>query len=78
MLDLIYKTLLILNVLGFGSAFWHFARKRETAAKLLIPKSARWSPIFPTMVAALRFLGGMNLGFSLLATMLLAVPMGSW
>ena len=74
MIDLIYKSTLVLNVLWFGSAFWYFALKRETAAKLLIPKSARSSPIFPTMVAALPFLGGMNLGFSLLAAMLLVAP----
>ena len=74
MLDTVYKTTLVLNVLWFGSAFWYFAIKREAAAKLLIPRSARSSPIFSTMVAALPFLGGMNLGFSLLAAMLFAAP----
>ena len=74
MLDVLYKTTLVLNVLWFGSAFWYFWLKRETAAKLLIPKSARSSPLFATMVAALPFLGGMNLAFSLLAAMLLAAP----
>lgn len=66
-----YVFILAANVLWFGSAFWYFWLKRETAAKLLIPKSARSSPIFPTMTAALPFLGGMNLAFSTLAALLL-------
>jgi hypothetical protein len=74
MIDTFYKITLTLNVLWFGSAFWYFAIKGETAAKLLIPKSARSSPLFATMVAALPFLGGMNLGFSLLAAMVLGMP----
>ncbi|MEM8607194.1 MAG: hypothetical protein AAGF92_08815 [Myxococcota bacterium] len=72
--DLMWKATLALNVLWFGSAFWYFGLKRETAAKLLVPRTARSSPIFSTMVAALPFLGGMNLAFSLLSAMLLAVP----
>ncbi len=71
MTDTLYQITLLLNVLWFGSAFWFFAIKHETAAKLLIPRSARDSPIFPTMSAALPFLGGMNLALSLLAAMLL-------
>jgi hypothetical protein len=72
MTETLYQVALVLNVLWFGSAFWYFALKRETAAKLLIPKSARSSPIFPTLSSALPFLGGMNFAFSLLAAMLLA------
>ena len=72
MTDVLYPLTLVLNALWFGSAFWYFAIKRTTAAKLLIPRSARSSPIFPTMAAALPFLGGMNFAFSLLAVLLLA------
>ena len=72
MIDALYKTTLVLNVLWFGSGFWYFALKRETAAKLLIPKPARSSPLFASMAAALPFLGGMNFAFALLAAMLLA------
>jgi hypothetical protein len=36
----------------------------------LIPRTARDSPIFSTMSAALPFLGGMNLAFSILAATL--------
>ena len=71
MADIFYPLILLANALWFGSAFWYFALKRSTAAKLLIPRSARSSPIFPTMEAALPFLGGMNLALSLLALMLL-------
>ncbi len=72
MIDTLYQTTLLLNALWFGSAFWYFSIKRNTAAKLLVPKSARSSPIFLTMSSALPFLGGMNLALSLLAAMLLA------
>ncbi len=72
MTDTLYQATLLLNALWFGSAFWYFAVKRNTAAKLLVPKSARSSPIFLTMSSALPFLGGMNLALSLLAAMLLA------
>ena len=72
MTETLYRITLLLNVLWFGAAFWYFAVKHDTAAKLLIPSSARSSPLFSTMSSALPFLGGMNLAFSLLAAMLLA------
>jgi hypothetical protein len=71
---MIYKITLIFNVLWFGSAFWYFSFKHESAAKLLIPKSQRSSPIFKTMSAALPFLGGFNLALSLLALLLFLNP----
>ncbi len=61
MTDTFYQATLLLNVLWFGAAFWYFTVKHETAAKLLVPKSARSSPIFLTISSALPFLGGMNL-----------------
>lgn len=72
MTDTFYQATLLLNVLWFGAAFWYFTVKHETAAKLLVPRSARSSPIFLTISSALPFLGGMNLALSLLAAMLLA------
>jgi hypothetical protein len=66
-----YLVILVLNMLWFGAGFWYFAIKRSTAGKLLVPKSARSSPIFPTLVEALPFLGGMNFALSLLSGMLL-------
>ena len=67
----IYKLVLLLNVLWFGMGFWYFWIKRQAAAKLLIPESARSSPVFLTMTSALPFLGGMNFAFALLA----AIPL---
>jgi hypothetical protein len=72
MADTLYTIVLLANLLWFGAGFWYFALKHETAAKLLIPRSARSSPLFATMSAALPFLGGMNLAFALLAALLLA------
>lgn len=69
MTELAYSFVLLANVAWFGSAFWSFAFKHETGAKLLIPKSARSSPVFATMSAALPFLGGMNAAFALLAVL---------
>ena len=68
----LYQATLLLNLLWFGAGFWYFAVKHATAAKLLVPKSARSSPIFLTISSALPFLGGMNFALSLLAAMLLA------
>ena len=74
MLSSIYQITLLLNVLWFGSAFWYFALKHDSAAKLMVPTSARQSPLFKTFSAALPFLGGMNLALALLALMLLINP----
>ena len=68
----VYQSTLVLNVAWFGAAFWFFAIKHDTAAKLLVPRTARSSPIFLTLSSALPFLGGMNFAFSLLAALLLA------
>ena len=70
-IEFLYRATLLLNTLWFGAAFWYFAIKHETAAKLLVPRSARSSPIFLTMSSALPFLGGMNLALSSLSAMLL-------
>ena len=71
MVSTFYKLVLLLNVLWFGMGFWYFCIKRHAAAKLLIPESARSSPVFLTMTSALPFLGGMNFAFALLA----AIPL---
>ena len=70
-METVYRIALVANVLWFGAGFWYFWIKHDTAAKLLIPRSARSSPIFETMSAGLPFLGGMNLAFCLLAALLL-------
>ncbi|MGI9264553.1 MAG: hypothetical protein ACR2QU_06470 [Gammaproteobacteria bacterium] len=71
MIETAYQSILALNLLWFGAGAWYFGIKRVAAAKLLVPGSARSSPIFATLTSALPFLAGMNLAFSLLATILL-------
>ena len=67
-----YSAVLALNVLWFGVGFWYFSLTSERAANLLVPKSARNSPLFKTMSASVRFLGGMNFAFAVFAALLLA------
>ena len=62
---------LVLNLLWFGLAFRYFSLTPGTAAKLLVPKSARGSALFKTVAASVRFLGGMNFAFAALALLLL-------
>ena len=59
------------NALWFGAAFRYFSLTPETAAKLLVPKSARNSPLFETIAVSVRFLGGMNLALSVFAILIL-------
>ncbi|HEU4538306.1 MAG TPA: hypothetical protein VFS00_29500 [Polyangiaceae bacterium] len=56
-----------LNVLWFGAAFWYFALAPGRAAKILVPRSQRDTPLYRTLVASIRFLGGMNLALAALA-----------
>ncbi len=70
-MDSIYFLVLGLNAVWFGAAFRYFSLTPETATKVLVPKSARESPLFKTLSASLPFLGGMNLAFAVLAVLLL-------
>lgn len=67
----VFAVVLVLNALWFSAAFRYFTLTPETAAKLLVPKSAREAPLFMTVAASLPFLGGMNLAFAVLAVLLL-------
>jgi len=67
-----FTVVLALNVAWFSMAFWYFTVKSIAAAKLLVPKTARESPLFSTISASLRFLGAMNFAFALLAALMLA------
>lgn len=71
MLDLAYYAVLVLNVLWFSAGFHYFSFKQFAAAKVLVPKSSRNSPLFLTIAASVRFLGGMNLAFAALSLMML-------
>lgn len=58
---------LIVNVLWFGMAFRFFGLQPRRAIKILTPESARHDVSREAFIAGLRFLGGMNLGFSVLS-----------
>ncbi len=66
-----FNIILVLNTLWFGAAFWQFSLRPVAAAKGLVPKSARDSPLFRTVAASIRFLGGMNLALSVFSALLL-------
>jgi hypothetical protein len=66
-----FSIVLILNLLWFGAAFRYFTLTPEIAAKLLVPQSARASPLFATTVATVRFIGGFNLSLAVLSLLLL-------
>lgn len=66
-----FTVVLVLNTLWFGVGFRYFSLTPNTAAKLLVPKSECESPLFPTIAASLRFLGGMNLAFATFAVLVL-------
>jgi len=71
MLDLLYRTALLLNVLWFAVAFHYFSIRHFAAAKVLVPESSRNSPLFLTIAASIRFLGGMNFAFAILSLLML-------
>lgn len=70
-LSVCFVVTLVLNLLWFGVAFHYFSLKHVAAAKMLVLPASRHSPLFQTLAASLRFLGGMNLGFAGLALLLL-------
>ncbi len=63
-----------LNALWFGVAFKFFSISPKRAARLLVPTKLdplHPPPLLPTLVASLRFLGGMNLALAIFAILLL-------
>ena len=63
---------LALNLLWFSAGFHYFSLKPSSAAKVLVPKASRESPLFVTIAASVRFLGGMNFALALFSLLLLA------
>ena len=68
-----YILALVASAIWFAMAFRYFGHQPETAAKVLIPPSARSSPLFKTTAASVRFLGGMNGAFAVLSLVLLVL-----
>ncbi len=68
-----YIIALIASFLWFGAAFRYFSFQHYSSAKVMVPKSARSSPLFSTIAAATRFLGGMNGALALFALVLIII-----
>ncbi len=68
-----YIIALIASLLWFAAGFRYFSFKNYASAKVMVPKSARSSPLFHTIAAATRFLGGFNGAFALLCLILLVL-----
>ncbi len=62
---------LVLNVLWFSAGAVYFGLTPTSAAKLLVSRPSRQSPLFRIVSASVRFLGGMNLAFAILSCILL-------
>jgi hypothetical protein len=71
--DPVYGIALVASLGWFGMGFRYFSYQQHTAAKVLIPREARNSPLFETTAAGLRFLGGFNAAFFVLCGTLLAM-----
>ena len=69
--DILYAIALIGGAAWFGMGFRYFGFQQHTAAKVLIPREARDTPLFETTAAGIRFLGGFNAAFFLLCLVLL-------
>jgi hypothetical protein len=65
------QVVLVLNLLWFGAGACYFGLTPLAAARLLVHRSARGSPLFQTLAASLPFLGGMNLALSVFSALLL-------
>jgi len=71
--DSAYVMAVLASALWFAAAFRYFSFQHKAAAKVLVPESARQSPLFLTVAALSRFLGGMNAALSLLSAILLTI-----
>jgi hypothetical protein len=69
----LYVLALVASALWFTAALRYFGFQHFAAAKVMVAKSQRHSPVFPTMAAGIRFLGGMNGSLALLCWALIAV-----
>lgn len=70
-----YIIALIACSVWFTMGFHYFYFKKEAASKLTVARSQRASPIFLSVIAGQRFLGGMNAAFALLSISLLAIAL---
>ncbi len=69
----LYVLTLLASALWFTAALRYFGFQQFAAAKVMVAKSQRQSPLYPTMAAGIRFLGGMNGSLALLCWSLLVI-----
>ena len=69
----LYGIALVASAGWFAMGFRYFGFQQHTAARVLIPREARDTPLFETTAAGVRFLGGFNAAFCLLCLILLAL-----
>ncbi len=68
-----YVVALGASLVWFAMGFRYFSFKSEAAARVMVARSQRDSPIFETYAAGVRFLGGFNAAFALMSLVLLAL-----
>ncbi|MEM8708457.1 MAG: hypothetical protein AAGE98_18475 [Actinomycetota bacterium] len=68
--DAAYLVALAASSIWFGMAFRYFWFKADSAARVMVAKSHRDTPIFETYTAGVKFLGGFNAAFTLMAVVL--------
>jgi hypothetical protein len=66
-----YIFALVASLIWFTAALRYFSFQQFAASKVLVPVSARTSPLFSTIAASIRFLGGMNGAFAVMSAVLL-------
>ncbi len=69
--DIAYVVALTASLVWFTMGFRYFAFQAETAAKVMVGRPHRDSPVFRTYAAGVRFLGGFNAAFALMSLLLL-------
>ena len=63
------------SLIWFTMGFRYFSYQPETAAKVMVSRSLRDSPLFKTFAAGVRFLGGFNAAFALMSLVLLVLAL---
>lgn len=66
-----FEVVLVLNVLWFGAAFQLFSFDPQRVSAILGLKGNKHAPLYRTVIASVRFLGGMNLAMAVLAALVL-------
>mgnify|MGYP005856532495 CR=1 FL=1 len=69
--QVLFSIVLVCNCLWFGATFWYFSFKSTSATKILTPRSERENTLFSTVAWSVKFLGGMNVAFSLFSALVL-------